>query len=170
MTTFFTSPIQPSPTSLWTQFMYYIILYSFKHGPSEAHATYWRKLRKCGLEGMSRFLSDLLHEPKPCVLPSGQRTLAVPWAHREGLVLEISTPKEFLCSSWLRPNFSTLHIFYLKYIADSKWLALSTTTTKCRLQGSTMSRKDPTTNLGHSIPKLCKKQANPPTQLKQIWP
>ena len=28
------------------------------------------KLRKCGLEGMGRFLSDLLHEPSPCVLLS----------------------------------------------------------------------------------------------------
>ena len=28
------------------------------------------KLRKCGLEGMSWFLSDLLHEPNTCVLSS----------------------------------------------------------------------------------------------------
>ena len=32
--TFSTSPIQLSPTSLWAQFMYYIIFYYFKHGPS----------------------------------------------------------------------------------------------------------------------------------------
>ena len=31
--TFFTSLIQPSSTSLKTQFMYYIIFYYFKHGP-----------------------------------------------------------------------------------------------------------------------------------------
>ena len=37
----------------------------------QAHATYWRKLRNCGLEGMGLFLMDLLHEPSPCVLPSG---------------------------------------------------------------------------------------------------
>ena len=29
--TFFISPIQPSPTSLWAQFMYYIIFYYFKY-------------------------------------------------------------------------------------------------------------------------------------------
>ena len=32
--TFSTSPIQPSPTSLWAQFMYFILFYSFKHSPS----------------------------------------------------------------------------------------------------------------------------------------
>ena len=32
--TFFTSPIQPSSISLWAQFMYCIIFYSFKHGLS----------------------------------------------------------------------------------------------------------------------------------------
>ena len=32
--TFSTSPIQPSPTSLWAQFMYYIIFYFFKYGQS----------------------------------------------------------------------------------------------------------------------------------------
>ena len=32
--TFYTNPIQPSPTFLWTQFMYYIIFYSFKHDPN----------------------------------------------------------------------------------------------------------------------------------------
>ena len=60
---------------------------------AQAHATYWEKLRKCGLEGMSRFFSDLLHEPSPCVLPSGQGTLVAPYAHGIGLVSKISTPK-----------------------------------------------------------------------------
>ena len=32
--TFSTSPIQLSPTSLWAQFMYYIIFYYFKYDPS----------------------------------------------------------------------------------------------------------------------------------------
>ena len=32
--TCFTSPIQPNPTSLWAQFMYYILFYSFKRDPS----------------------------------------------------------------------------------------------------------------------------------------
>ena len=74
--TFRTSPIQPSLTSLWPQFMYYIIFYSFKHGPSPCDL--WGKLRKCGWEGMGRFLSDLLHEPNLCVLLSGQGTLVAP--------------------------------------------------------------------------------------------
>ena len=51
------------------------------------------KLRKCGLEGMCRFLSDLLHKPSPCVLSSGQGTLVAPQAHGGGLVSKISTPK-----------------------------------------------------------------------------
>ena len=55
------------------------------------------KLRKCGLEGMGRFLLDLLHELGPCVLPSGQGTLVEPQAHGGGLVSKISTPKQFLC-------------------------------------------------------------------------
>ena len=55
------------------------------------------KLRKCGLEGMGRFLSDLLYDPSPCVLPSGQGTLEVPQAHGGGLVSKISTPKQLLC-------------------------------------------------------------------------
>ena len=56
------------------------------------------KLRKCGLEGMGWFFSDLLHEPNLCVLPSGQGTLVAPQAHRGGLVPKISTSKELLCS------------------------------------------------------------------------
>ena len=64
---------------------------------AQAHATYWGKLRKCGLEGMDQFPSSLLHKPNTCVLPSRQGTLVVPQAHRGGLILEISTPKELLC-------------------------------------------------------------------------
>ena len=93
--TFRTSLIQLSPTSLQAQFMYYIIFYSFKHGPSPCNLQ--GKLRKCGLEGMGRFLSDILHEPSPCVLPSEQGTLVAPLAHGGSLVLKISTLKEFLC-------------------------------------------------------------------------
>ena len=90
--TFRTSLIQTSPTSLWAQFMYYIIFYSFKHGPSPCNL--WGN---CGLEGMGWFPLDLLHEPIPCVLPKGQGTLVVPQAHRGGLVSKISTPKQLLC-------------------------------------------------------------------------
>ena len=74
-----------------------IIFYFFKHDPSSCDL--WGKLRKCGLEGMGRFFSNLLHEPNPCVLPSGQRTLVAPQAYGESLVPEISTPKGLLCSS-----------------------------------------------------------------------
>ena len=70
--TFSMSPIQPSSTSLWAQFMYYILFDSFKHDLSLCDL--WGKFRKCGLEDMGRFLSNLLHEPRPSVLPSGQRT------------------------------------------------------------------------------------------------
>ena len=109
--TFSTSPIQPNSTSLWTRFMYYILFYSFKHGSSPCNI--WRKLRKCGLEGMSWFLSDFLHEPNPCVLPSGLGILVAPQAHGSGLVSKISTPKQFLCSGWLWPKVSALTHFYL---------------------------------------------------------
>ena len=51
------------------------------------------KLRKCGLEGMCRFLLDLFHEPNIYVLPSEQGTLVTSQAHGGGLILEISTPK-----------------------------------------------------------------------------
>ena len=137
--TFCTSPIQPSPTSLWAQFKYYIIFYSFKHGPSPCDL--WGKLRKCGLESMGRFLSDLLHEPSPYVLLSGQGTLVAPQAHGVGLVSKISTPKQLLCSGWLWPNFSAILFFCLKHKANPKWLALFAVTTECNLQGLAMSGK-----------------------------
>ena len=54
------------------------------------------KLRKCDLEGMGWFFSDLLHEPNLCVLSSGQGTLVAPQAHERGLVPKISTSKELL--------------------------------------------------------------------------
>ena len=69
-------------------------IYSFKLGPSPCDI--WGKLRKCGLEGMGRFLSNILHEPNPCMLPSGQETLVAPQGHKGGLVPKISTPKELL--------------------------------------------------------------------------
>ena len=74
--------------------MYYIIFYYFKHGLSPCNI--WGKLRKYNLEGMGQFLSDFLHEPNPCMLPSGQGTLVAPQAHGEGLVPKISTSNEFL--------------------------------------------------------------------------
>ena len=89
--TFRTSPIQPSSTFLWTRFMYYILFILLSM--AQAHVTIWGKLRKCGLESMGWFLSDLLHEPSPCMLPSGQGTLVAPQAHGIGFVSKISTPK-----------------------------------------------------------------------------
>ena len=74
--TFFISPTQSIPTSLWAQFMYHIIFYSFKHGSSPCNSL--GKLRKCDLEGMGRFLLDLLHEPSSHVLPSGLGTQVAP--------------------------------------------------------------------------------------------
>ena len=59
--------------------MYYVLFYSFKHDPSPCDI--WEKLRKCGLKGMGRVLSDLLRELSPCVLTSEQRTLVAPQAH-----------------------------------------------------------------------------------------
>ena len=76
--------------------MYYILFYSFKHGPSLYDLL--GKLMKCGLEGVGQFLLDLLHEPNPCVLPSGQGTLVARQDHERGLVPKISTLKESLCS------------------------------------------------------------------------
>ena len=52
-----------------------IILYFILLSMAEAHVTYLEKLRKYGLEGMSWFLSNLLHEPNTCMLASEQRTL-----------------------------------------------------------------------------------------------
>ena len=113
--TFRTSLIQTSPTSLWAQFMYYIIFYSFKHGRP---CNLWGN---CGLEGMGWFPLDLLHEPSSCVLPSRQGTLVVPQAHREGLVSKISTPKQLLCSRWRWPKVSAQTLFFPLNIVGSHW-------------------------------------------------
>ena len=75
--------------------MYYVLFYSFKHDPSPCDLL--GKLGKCGLKGIGQFFSDLLHEPSPCVLPSGRKTLVAPQAHRGGLVPKILTPKQLLC-------------------------------------------------------------------------
>ena len=67
-----------------------IILYFILLSMTQAHVT-------CGLEGMGWFILDLLHEPNPCVLPSGQGTLVASQAYRGGLVSKISTLKQLLC-------------------------------------------------------------------------
>ena len=78
-------------------------IYSFKYGPSPCDI--WGKLRKYDLEGIGRFVSDLLHELSPCMLPSGQGTLVAPQAHGGGLVSKISTPKQLLCLDDYGPKF-----------------------------------------------------------------
>ena len=67
--THFCNTFRTSSTSLWAQFMYYIIFYSFKYDSSPCNLL--EKLRKCGFEGMGRFLSNLLNDLSPCMLPSG---------------------------------------------------------------------------------------------------
>ena len=74
----------------------YYFFYCFKHDPSPCNIL--EKLRECDLEGIGRFLSDFLHEPSLCVLPSEQGILVAPLAHGGGFVLEISTLKEPLFS------------------------------------------------------------------------
>ena len=104
---------------MWAQFIYCIIFYSFKHGLSP-----WDilgKLRKCGLEGMSQFFSDPLHEPNPCVLPSGQGILVALLAHGGDLVPEISTPKQFIYFSWLWPKVFAWTIFFPLKMIGSHW-------------------------------------------------
>ena len=118
--TFSTSPIQPSPTSLWAQFMHYILIYSFKHGPSPCDLL--GKLRKCGLEDMGWFLSDILYELSPCMLPSGQETLVAPQAHGGDLVSKIFTSKQLLCFGWLWPKVSVQTLYFPLNIVGSNWL------------------------------------------------
>ena len=88
-----------------------IIFYFILLSMTQAHAIYWGKLRNCGLEDMSRFLLNLLHECSPCMLPNGHGTLVVSQTHVWGLVPKNSTSKELLFSGWLWPNFSTLPFF-----------------------------------------------------------
>ena len=72
------------------------------------------KLRKCGLEGMGWFFSDLLREPNLCVLPSGQGALVAPQTHGGGLVPKISTSKELYALGDCVPNFQPSSIFHTK--------------------------------------------------------
>ena len=76
------------------------------------------KLRKCGLEGMRRFLSNLLHEPNPCVIPSGQGTLVAPQAHGGGIVPEISTQNNFYALANYSPKFLPKPFFPLQTVGS----------------------------------------------------
>ena len=52
-------------------------------------------------------------------------------------------------------------IFCLKHIVDPKWLALFAITTKCNLQGPTMSKKHQPMNLGYFISQIMQKARHP---------
>ena len=69
-----------------------ITLYFILLSIAQAHATYG-EIEKVWFGGYGLVPLDLLHEPSPCVLPSGQGTLVAPQAHGIGLVSKISTPK-----------------------------------------------------------------------------
>ena len=88
---------------------------------TQAHATNWEKLKKCGFEGMSQFLSDFLHEPNPCVLSSGQRTLVAPKAHGGGLVHKSPSQKNFYILVDCGSKFLPEPIFSFK----NSWLSLT---------------------------------------------
>ena len=57
-------------------------------------------------------------------------------------------------------------IFCLKHIIDPKWLALSAATTKCNLQGLSMSRKHQPMNLGYFIFQIMQKARHPSYPIK----
>ena len=92
-----------------------------------------------------------------CILPSEQRTLVTPLTHGRGLISEIFTPKNFYALVDYGPTFLLYTFFYLKHIANPKWLALSTTATKYNLQGPAMFRKHQPINLGHFISQIMQK-------------
>ena len=124
------------------------------------------KLRKCGLEGMGWFLSDLLHKPSPCMLPSGQGTLVAPQAHGEGLVSKISTLTTAFILQVTVTQLFCYTIFFLKHITNPKWLACSATTTKCNLQEPVMPRKHQLMNLGYFIFRIMQKTRHPSYPIK----
>ena len=57
-------------------------------------------------------------------------------------------------------------IFCLKHIAGRKWLAQSTATTKCNLQGPAMSRIHQPMNLGYFIFQIIQKARHPSYPIK----
>ena len=107
----FRDTFSTSLTSLWAQFMYYTLFYSFKHGPSPCDLL--GKVRKCGLEGMGWFLSDFLHEPNTCY-QVGKGL----WQHlrlmEEVLYLNFPPQKSFYALDDYAPNFQPSSIFYTK--------------------------------------------------------
>ena len=89
--TFSTSPIQPSLTSLWTRFIYYILFIFLSM--AQAHVTIWENWGSVVWRVWVSFFWTFCMSLYPCVLPSGQGTLVAPQAHGGGLVSKISTPK-----------------------------------------------------------------------------
>ena len=113
-------------TSLWPQFLYYIIFYSFKHGPSPCNLL--GKLREWSLKSMGRLLSNILLEPcpltSPSVLSSGQETLVAPQAHGWDLVPEIHPKIAFMLWLIVTQNFCPNPFFPLN-IVGSHWPTLA---------------------------------------------
>ena len=68
--------------------LYFILL---KHGSGPCNI--WEKLRKCGLEGMSWFLLNLLYKPSPCMLQVGKGHWQHLWLMEEVLYLKFSTQR-----------------------------------------------------------------------------
>ena len=102
-----TSSTQLSSTSLWAQFMYHIILYWPKP------MRHMGEIEEVWFGGYGSISFGPFTCARPCVLPSGQRTLVAPQAHGGSLVPKISISKEFSCSGWLRPKISTRTCFCL---------------------------------------------------------
>ena len=63
---------------------------------------------------MGRFLSEILHEPSPYVLLSGQGTLVAPLARREVLYPKFPPQKSFYALGDCAPNFQPSSIFHTK--------------------------------------------------------
>ena len=117
---------------------------------------------------MGQFLSNLLHVPNLGVLPSGQGTLVVSQAHGRGLIPEISTPKELLCSSDCGPMFLLEPIFPFK-IVGSHWPTLAASPHLGEPPKSLKQLKMRSQwGFSQIFPKLCIKQANSFTQLNQM--
>ena len=143
----------------------YIIFYFFKHGLSLCYIL--RKLRKCGLEGMDRVFSVLLHEPSMHATKWARDTSSTPSSWRKFFTQNFHPKRTFML--WLIvAQLFCFTFFCLKHIAEPKWLAMFATAIKCILQGPAMSRKHQPMDLDHFISQIIQKASQPFTQLKQI--
>ena len=142
-------PIQPSLTSLWALFMYYIIFYCFKYDPSSCNLL--GEIEEMWFGGYGSIPFGLF--------VWAQHIRATKWVRDTGSTL----------GSWKRSCTQNFHpkttfmlwvtvaqlfcytIFCLKHITNPKWLAWSAATTKCNLQGPARSKKHQPINLGYFI-------------------